>query len=114
MRFFRLTKNKEIDNSKLTLDELKDKFTEEATEVIEAFAHYRNEPKRKLLFNLLTELLDVIQIVITIITAIRSRDENYTDEMCNAKISHQDKLRIRGWETKGYYEVKLYEQDEEK
>lgn len=97
-KFYKLIKNKEINNEKLTLEELQAKFTEEATEVIEALVFYKNEPSFRNCKALITELFDVIQMVITILCKLKSKDENYNNCLSEAYNYHSDKLVEREWE----------------
>lgn len=114
MRFYRLLKNKTDDNTNISLEELKAKFTEEAAEVIESMSFYIQEPKRANLFLFFTEIMDVLQVVVAILFRIRELDMNYQDELDIAKQSHHFKLENREWEiAEEFFEVKHYEKEYE-
>lgn len=107
--FHELIKTKKIDNRELTLEDHKEKFTEESAEVIEALHHYITEPSKKNLINLIGEMFDVIQMLITIRQAIKRKNINYNDIELESYVEHIDKLDCRGWTTGKVFEVDINE-----
>ncbi|WP_051540279.1 hypothetical protein [Clostridium ihumii] len=88
-KFFTRSKNEklEIDNSKLTLNELNKKLKEETNEVEAAIENKDRD-------NLLEELLDTIQVSANMIEKIIFDDR----ELENKIKEHNEKLEGRGWD----------------
>lgn len=110
MVFHEWTKNKEIDNDKLTLKETNNKLIEEVVEVIEASTFYEDKPTEETLIHALEEILDVAQLLFNRLRRLRRLARinliNYENCFFSAKLRHDEKRRKRGWEC-GYYEYKI-------
>lgn len=104
MKFWEWSKSDklQIDNEKATDDEIRQKFIEEATETVEAFYYFYDDPKVKNLINLLGEVMDLIQVSINIIRRCKKISKNngidYTECVSEAYIKHNEKRIARGWE----------------
>ncbi|NOW85329.1 hypothetical protein B0H39_003210 [Clostridium beijerinckii] len=101
-----------IDNETITFREIRDKLTEEFTELVKAIVNYSYDKTLKNLKAVVREAFDVIQVCILILRKCHtiSKDLDYPDLIKEINLEHKDKLLIeKNWIAETSIEIDIKE-----
>ena len=102
-----------IDNRNININILRNKLLEEATEVAIALdKYYRDPASKERADHFYEELYDTLLILLTIIKRLKEDTGYEESEKC--MYNHREKLRDRGWEFGGYWDIQYISENRRK
>ena len=103
------SKKLNIDNSRSSLSDVKEKFEEETEEVKVEINKYIEEPSFLNLLHIMEEIFDVIQVLILLRYKLRKSDDRFNVAFRTAYLSHKNKGEERGWSKGDEYKTTINE-----